>query len=438
MPGKIEKMGYKGVDTTELILADVRIPADRVLGGSTGRGFYQMMDGVEVGRVNVAARGCGVAIRAFELAIDYAQQRHAFGKPIAEHQAIQFKLAEMATKVEAAHQMMVMAARRKDSGHRNDLEAGMAKYLASEYCKEVVEDSFRIHGGYGFSKEYEIERLYREAPMLLIGEGTAEIQKMIMGRRLLEEYRIAENGLPSGGATRQLGTRGRRLAGCRWVLSGRGRRWHRCRRAAGDSRPSPEALPGPPNDRTGPVRAGQGHPFRVHCDQLIAGVQQDRAVAPGGDGHPPAAQAVEHGTGPVPGALDPGGRRPGGASDPGRCQSLPPTGIAPGSHASHQARGAVQCGSSQLQCQTSTSGGRPRMGRVQLTCPPMGWFSDSSPPCRWVCSSQESAGRRKSIQPVSPSAPAWPPAVVTSWPGSRVMPYRAAAAGSSRWWLTVL
>ena len=192
VPGKIEKMGYKGVDTTELILRDVRVPAGRVLGGAPGQGFYQMMDGVEVGRVNVAARGCGVALRAFELAIAYAQQRHTFGKPIAEHQAIQFKLAEMATKVEAAHQMMVMAARRKDSGQRNDLEAGMAKYLASEYGKEVVEDSFRIHGGYGFSKEYEIERLYREVPMLLIGEGTAEIQKMIIGRRLLEEYRIAE------------------------------------------------------------------------------------------------------------------------------------------------------------------------------------------------------------------------------------------------------
>ncbi len=192
VPGKIEKMGYKGVDTTELILHDARIPADRVLGGTTGQGFYQMMDGVEVGRVNVAARGCGVAIRAFELGIAYAQQRQTFGKPIAQHQAIQFKLAEMATKVEAAHQMMVMAARKKDSGQRNDLEAGMAKYLASEYCKEVVEDSFRIHGGYGFSKEYEIERLYREAPMLLIGEGTAEIQKMIVGRRLLEEYRIAQ------------------------------------------------------------------------------------------------------------------------------------------------------------------------------------------------------------------------------------------------------
>ncbi len=190
VPGKIEKMGYKGVDTTELLLHDVRIPATRVLGGAPGRGFYQMMDGVEVGRVNVAARGCGVALRAFELGISYAQIRHSFGKPIVQHQAISFKLAEMGIKVEAAHQMMVMAARLKDSGRRNDLEAGMAKYLASEYAKEVVEDSFRIHGGYGFSKEYEIERLYREVPMLLIGEGTAEIQKMIIGRRLLEEYQI--------------------------------------------------------------------------------------------------------------------------------------------------------------------------------------------------------------------------------------------------------
>jgi alkylation response protein AidB-like acyl-CoA dehydrogenase len=196
VPGKIEKMGYKGVDTTELVLDGVRVPADRVLGGTTGRGFYQMMDGVEVGRVNVAARGCGVALRAFELGVAYAQQRQTFGKPIAEHQAIQFKLAEMATKVEAAHQMMVSAARKKrvlmgEGAQRNDLEAGMAKYLAAEYCKEVVEDAFRIHGGYGFSKEYEIERLYREAPMLLIGEGTAEIQKMIIGRRILEEYRIS-------------------------------------------------------------------------------------------------------------------------------------------------------------------------------------------------------------------------------------------------------
>jgi alkylation response protein AidB-like acyl-CoA dehydrogenase len=189
IPGKIDKMGYKGVDTTELIFDEYRLPVTAVLGGQPGRGFYQMMDGVEVGRVNVAARGCGVARRAFELAIEYAQQRRTFGKPIAEHQAVMFRLAEMGTKVEAAHQMMVMAARKKDSGARNDLEAGMAKYLASEYCKEVVEDSFRIHGGYGFSKEYEVERLYREAPMLLVGEGTADIQKMIIGRRLLEEYK---------------------------------------------------------------------------------------------------------------------------------------------------------------------------------------------------------------------------------------------------------
>ena len=190
IPGKIEKMGYKGVDTTELIMDNLRLPADTILGGETGKGFYQMMDGVEVGRVNVAARACGLATRAFELGIEYAQQRVTFGKPIAEHQAVAFRLADMATKVEAAHQMMVMAARKKDSGDRNDLESGMAKMLASEYCKEVVEDSFRIHGGYGYSKEYEIERLYREAPMLMIGEGTADIQKMVIARQLLEEYKL--------------------------------------------------------------------------------------------------------------------------------------------------------------------------------------------------------------------------------------------------------
>ncbi|HET7408167.1 MAG TPA: acyl-CoA dehydrogenase family protein [Mycobacteriales bacterium] len=192
IPPRIEKMGYKGVETTEMVFDGTRLPVTSVLGGAEGlgRGFYQMMDGIEVGRVNVAARGCGVALRAFELGIAYAQQRETFGKPIAQHQAIMFKLAEMATKVEAAHHMMVRAARKKDSGQRNDLEAGMAKYLAAEYCKEVVEDSLRIHGGFGYTKEYEIERLYREAPMLLIGEGTAEIQKMIVGRRLLEDYKL--------------------------------------------------------------------------------------------------------------------------------------------------------------------------------------------------------------------------------------------------------
>ena len=190
VPGKIDKMGYKGVDTTEMIFEGHQISAAQILGGAPGKGFYQMMDGVEVGRVNVAARGCGVALRAFELGVQYSQLRETFGKKIADHQAVLFRLAEMATKVEAAHAMMVKAARVKDKGQRNDLEAGMAKYLASEYCSQVVEDSFRIHGGYGFSKEYEIERLYREAPMLLIGEGTADIQRMIIGRRLLEDYKL--------------------------------------------------------------------------------------------------------------------------------------------------------------------------------------------------------------------------------------------------------
>ncbi|HNQ07237.1 MAG TPA: acyl-CoA dehydrogenase family protein [Tetrasphaera sp.] len=190
VPGKIDKMGYKGVDTTELVLTGHRTTSAQILGGEPGKGFYQMMDGVEVGRVNVAARACGVSMRAFELGIAYSQQRETFGKKIAEHQGILFRLADMATKVEASHQMMVKAARLKDSGARNDLEAGMAKYLAAENCADVVEQSFRIHGGYGYSKEYEIERLYREAPMLLIGEGTAEIQKMIIGRRLLEDYKL--------------------------------------------------------------------------------------------------------------------------------------------------------------------------------------------------------------------------------------------------------
>lgn len=190
IPGKIEKMGYKGIDTTEMILEKHQISADQVLGGKPGQGFYQMMDGVEVGRVNVGARAVGIANRAFELGIAYAQQRETFGKPIAQHQAILFRLAEMATKVEASHAMVVRAARGKDSGERNDVEAGMAKMLASEYCNEVVQDSFRIHGGYGYSKEYEIERLYREAAFMLIGEGTSDIQKMIIGRSLLKDYKL--------------------------------------------------------------------------------------------------------------------------------------------------------------------------------------------------------------------------------------------------------
>ncbi|MGV0837262.1 acyl-CoA dehydrogenase family protein [Mycolicibacterium thermoresistibile] len=190
IPGKLDKLGYKGIDTTEMIFEGYRAETTDILGERPGQGFYQMMDGVEVGRVNVSARACGVGIRAFELAVRYAQQRETFGKPIAEHQAIAFQLAEMATKVEAAHLMMVNAARLKDSGERNDVAAGMAKYLASEFCSEVTEQSFRIHGGYGYSKEYEIERLMRDAPFLLIGEGTSEIQKNIISKRLLADYRI--------------------------------------------------------------------------------------------------------------------------------------------------------------------------------------------------------------------------------------------------------
>ena len=200
VPGKLEKMGYKGVETTELVLEGHKISADQILGREPGKGFYQMMDGVEVGRVNVAARAVGIANRAFELGITYAQQRETFGKPIAQHQAILFQLADMATKVETAHAMMIRAARIKDRGERNDVEAGMAKYLAAEYCNEVVQASFRIHGGYGYSKEYEIERLYREAAFMLIGEGTAEIQKMIIGR-------VAAQGVQAQELTRELAVR---------------------------------------------------------------------------------------------------------------------------------------------------------------------------------------------------------------------------------------
>jgi alkylation response protein AidB-like acyl-CoA dehydrogenase len=193
IPPKIKKMGYKGVESTELVFDGYRCPADMVLGGEEaglGKGFSQMMDALEVGRVNVAARGVGIAQRALELALRYSQQRVAFGKPIAQHQAIQFKLADMATKVEAARLLTLKAARMKDAGQRSDVEAGMAKLFASETGKEVVEDAFRIHGGYGYSKEYEIERLYRDAPLLLIGEGTSEIQRMVIGRKLLQRHKL--------------------------------------------------------------------------------------------------------------------------------------------------------------------------------------------------------------------------------------------------------
>jgi alkylation response protein AidB-like acyl-CoA dehydrogenase len=193
VPPKIRKMGYKGVESTELVFDGYRCPATMILGGEEaglGKGFIQMMDALEVGRVNVAARGVGIAQRALELALRYGQQRRTFGRPIAEHQAIQFKLADMATKVEAARLLTMKAARMKDAGERSDLEAGMAKLFASEAGKEVVEDAFRIHGGYGYSKEYEIERLYRDAPLLLIGEGTSEIQRMVIGKKLLQRHPI--------------------------------------------------------------------------------------------------------------------------------------------------------------------------------------------------------------------------------------------------------
>jgi alkylation response protein AidB-like acyl-CoA dehydrogenase len=193
VPDQLKKMGYKGVESTELVFDGYRCPAENVLGGEEAglnKGFPQMMDALEVGRVNVAARGVGIAQRALELALRYSQERKTFGKPISEHQAIQFKLADMATQVEAARLLTLRAARLKDAGVRSDLEAGMAKLFASEAGRFCVEESFRIHGGYGYSKEYEIERLYRDAPLLLIGEGTSEIQRMVIGRKLLQRHKI--------------------------------------------------------------------------------------------------------------------------------------------------------------------------------------------------------------------------------------------------------
>jgi alkylation response protein AidB-like acyl-CoA dehydrogenase len=193
VPPKIKKMGYKGVESTELVYDGYRCSPERILGGEeagVGQGFVQMMDALEVGRVNVAARGVGIAQRALELALRYSQERKTFGKPIAQHQAIQFKLADMATKIEASRLLTRKAAQMKDAGIRSDLEAGMAKLLASETGKECVEECFRIHGGYGYSKEYEIERLYRDAPLLLIGEGTSEIQRMVIGKKLLQRHKI--------------------------------------------------------------------------------------------------------------------------------------------------------------------------------------------------------------------------------------------------------
>jgi alkylation response protein AidB-like acyl-CoA dehydrogenase len=193
VPPQIKKMGYKGVESTELVFDGYRVPAENVLGGEEeglNRGFSQMMDALELGRVNVAARGVGLAQRALELALRYSQERKTFGKQIAQHQAIQFKLADMATQVEAARLLTHRAARMKDAGERSDIEAGMAKLFASEAGRFCAEECLRIHGGYGYSKEYEIERIYRDAPLLLIGEGTSEIQRMVIGRKLLQRHKI--------------------------------------------------------------------------------------------------------------------------------------------------------------------------------------------------------------------------------------------------------
>ncbi len=185
----IDKLGYRGVDTGELIFDGCRVGAEDLIGGEEGRGFHQVMSGLESGRVNVAARAVGVATAAFEAAISYAQRRRSFGVPIADHQAIQLKLAEMGTKIEAARLLTMSAARKKDAGERVDLAAGMAKLYASEICGEVAMDAMRIHGGAGYTKDLPIERYYRDAPLMIIGEGTNEMQKLVIAKRLLERYR---------------------------------------------------------------------------------------------------------------------------------------------------------------------------------------------------------------------------------------------------------
>lgn len=184
-----EKLGYKGVETAELIFNSALVPAANLLGGAEGQGFKQIMSGLELGRINVAARAVGVAQAAFNDAIKYAQQRHTFGKPIAQHQAIQLKLADMATKIEAARLLLQKAAQQKDRGERADLEAGMAKLFATEMCQEVTLEAMRIFGGFGYTKEFNVERYYRDAPFMLVGEGTSEIQRLVIARELLRKYK---------------------------------------------------------------------------------------------------------------------------------------------------------------------------------------------------------------------------------------------------------
>jgi len=186
----LKKIGYKGIDTCEVLFDDVPVPAAHLIGAAEGQGFKQVMSALEVGRVNVAARAVGVGQAAFEAAIRYSQQRTAFGKPICQHQAVQLMLADMATHVEAARLLVYNAARKKDAGERCDLEAGMAKLFASEACAKISLDAMRVLGGYGFTQEFPVERYYRDAPLMMIGEGTNEIQRLVITRNLLQRYSI--------------------------------------------------------------------------------------------------------------------------------------------------------------------------------------------------------------------------------------------------------
>ena len=188
---KLEKLGYKSIDSGEIVFENYRLPADNLIGGVEGQGFYQATGGLELGRINVAARGVGVAEGALQLATEYAQIRRTFGKPICEHQAIQLKLGEMATRARAARLLTLDAAAAFDRGERCDMEAGMAKYFASEAALENSIESLRIHGGYGYSKEFDIERLYRDAPLMCIGEGTNEMQRIIIAKQWIKRNQIA-------------------------------------------------------------------------------------------------------------------------------------------------------------------------------------------------------------------------------------------------------
>jgi alkylation response protein AidB-like acyl-CoA dehydrogenase len=187
---KLEKLGYKGLDSAELVFTDYLIPADRLIGGEEGRGLRHALSGLELGRINVAARGVGVARAALNEAVSYSQIRKTFGKPICEHQAIQLKLADMATQVEASRLLVERAAHAYDRGERCDMEAGMAKLFASEAALNCSLESMRIHGGYGYSKEFTVERLYRDAPLLAIGEGTNELQRIIIARQLIARNKV--------------------------------------------------------------------------------------------------------------------------------------------------------------------------------------------------------------------------------------------------------